>query len=126
MTDKNDKSKRSEELFKQACGVMPGGVNSPVRAFKSVGGIPRFIERGEGAFLFDVDGNRYLDFCGSWGPLILGHADPDVVAAVQTQISKGMTFGATTELEYLLADFIVQQVNAVQKIHDTGSLGESQ
>ncbi len=121
MTQKKLDSKRSEELFKLACGVMPGGVNSPVRAFKSVGGIPRFIERGEGAFLSDVDGNRYLDFCGSWGPLILGHADPDVVAAVELQISKGMTFGATTELEYSLADFIARQVDPVQKIRFVSS-----
>jgi len=121
MTEKNQNSKRSEELFKLACSVMPGGVNSPVRAFKSVGGTPRFIERGEGAFLFDVDGNRYVDLCGSWGPLILGHADPDVVAAVETQISKGMTFGATTELEYRLAEFIVRQVKPVEKIRFVSS-----
>lgn len=121
MTEKKLDSRRSEELFKLACRVMPGGVNSPVRAFKSVGGVPRFIERGEGAFLSDVDGNRYLDFCASWGPLILGHADSDVVAAVELQIGKGMTFGATTELEYSLADFIVRLVDPVQKIRFVSS-----
>ena len=121
MADRKPKTDRSEELHKLACGVMPGGVNSPVRAFKSVGGTPRFIERGEGAYLYDVDGNRYLDFCCSWGPLILGHADPDVVAAVIKQVEKGMTFGASTELEYKLADFIVSHVESVEKIRFVSS-----
>ncbi|MEK7775254.1 MAG: glutamate-1-semialdehyde 2,1-aminomutase, partial [Candidatus Zixiibacteriota bacterium] len=99
----------------------PGGVNSPVRAFKAVGGTPRFIDRGEGAYLFDADGNRYLDFCCSWGPLIHGHADPDVVDAVKKQVERGMTFGASTELEYQLADFIVQNVDPVEKIRFVSS-----
>ena len=115
---KTDKSKRLLELSEV---VIPGGVNSPVRAFKSVGGIPRFIEKGEGAYLFDVDGNRYLDFCCSWGPLILGHADPDVVRAVNEQVSKGMTYGTATELEYQLAEFIVTHVEAVEKIRFVSS-----
>lgn len=115
---KTDKSKRLLELSE---AVIPGGVNSPVRAFKSVGGIPRFIEKGEGAYLFDVDGNRYLDFCCSWGPLILGHADPDVVRAVNEQVSKGMTYGTATELEYQLANFIVTHVEAVEKIRFVSS-----
>ena len=101
--------------------VMPGGVNSPVRAFKSVGGIPRFMERGEGAYLFDVDGNRYLDFCCSWGPLILGHADPGVVRAVGERARRGMTFGTVTELEYQLAEFIVTHVDAVEKVRFVSS-----
>lgn len=112
---------RSEQLGKLARQVIPGGVNSPVRAFKAVGGIPRVIERGEGPYMFDVDGNRYLDFCCSWGPLILGHADPDVVAAVQAQVAKGMTFGASTELEYQLAELIVNLVDPVEQIRFVSS-----
>ena len=112
---------KSGKIFELSKRVIPGGVNSPVRAFKSVGGVPRVIERGEGAYLFDIDGNRYLDFCASWGPLILGHADPDVVKAVSEQATKGMTFGATTELEYQLAEFIVSQVEPVEKIRFVSS-----
>ncbi|MDF1544981.1 MAG: glutamate-1-semialdehyde 2,1-aminomutase [bacterium] len=112
---------KSEKIFNLSKRVIPGGVNSPVRAFKSVGGVPRVIDRGEAGYLFDIDGNRYLDFCSSWGPLILGHADPDVVRAVSNQCSKGMTFGATTELELQLAEFIVSQVEPVEKIRFVSS-----
>ena len=112
---------KSQKLMEMARRVIPGGVNSPVRAFKSVGGSPRFIERGEGAYLYDVDGNRYLDFCCSWGPLILGHADPDVVEAVTHQISRGMTFGASTQLEVEMAEFIVGQIDAVEMIRFVSS-----
>ncbi|MCD6249971.1 MAG: glutamate-1-semialdehyde 2,1-aminomutase [candidate division Zixibacteria bacterium] len=112
---------RSQEIFDKATEVTPGGVNSPVRAFKSVGGCPRIIARGEGARLFDVDGNEYLDFCCSWGPLILGHADPDVVSAVKAQVDRGMTFGASTEIEYELADFIVKHVESVESIRFVSS-----
>jgi glutamate-1-semialdehyde 2,1-aminomutase len=115
------KVERSEQLGRLARQVIPGGVNSPVRAFKAVGGTPRVIARSEGPYLFDVDGNRYLDFCCSWGPLILGHADPDVVAAVQAQVAKGMTFGASTELEYQLADLIVSLVDPVEQIRFVSS-----
>lgn len=111
----------SQELMTKSRRVIPGGVNSPVRAFKSVGGVPRFIDRGEGAYLFDVDGNKYLDFCCSWGPLILGHADPEVVEAVKTQVDRGMTFGASTELEFKLADFIVGRIDAVELIRFVSS-----
>jgi len=111
----------SKQLMKKAAGVIPGGVNSPVRAFKAVGGTPRFIDRGEGSYLFDADGNRYLDFCCSWGPLIHGHADPDVVEAVKRQVERGMTFGASTELEYQLAEFIVQHVEPVERIRFVSS-----
>ena len=114
-------TEKSEKLKGLAESVMPGGVNSPVRAFRAVGGKPRFIQKGEGAFLIDVDDNRYLDFCCSWGPLILGHADPDVVSAVNRQVEKGMTFGASTELEYELADFIVSQIDAVENIRFVSS-----
>ena len=88
---------RNEELFARAQKTIPGGVNSPVRAFRSVGGTPRFFARGEGACVWDADGKRYIDYVGSWGPLILGHADPDVVAAVQQAAAKGLSFGAPTE-----------------------------
>ncbi|MDH4157042.1 MAG: glutamate-1-semialdehyde 2,1-aminomutase [candidate division Zixibacteria bacterium] len=115
------KTEKSRQLFERAQQVMPGGVNSPVRAFKSVGGNPRLIERGQGAYVWDVDGNRYLDFCCSWGPLILGHADPDVVEAVRTQVGRGMTFGTTTELEYRLADFISSKVDAIESIRFVSS-----
>lgn len=121
MDGKKFSTVKSQELLEKSSKIIPGGVNSPVRAFKSVGGIPRFIERGEGAYLYDVDGNRYLDFCSSWGPLILGHGDPDVVAAVQKQAEKGMTFGASTELEYKLADFIVKHVESIEKIRFVSS-----
>lgn len=112
---------KSRKLMEQSLEIVPGGVNSPVRAFKSVGGTPRFIAKGAGAFLYDVDGNKYLDFCNSWGPLILGHADKDVVAAVKAQVDKGMTFGASTELEYELAQFIVQNVDVVEKVRFVSS-----
>ena len=115
------KTDRSRDIFAKARRVTPGGVNSPVRAFKSVGGTPRIIDRGEGAWLIDVDGNRYLDFCCSWGPLILGHADPDVVAAVKAQIDRGMTYGASTELEYQLAQMIVDFVEPVEQVRFVSS-----
>ena len=94
---------RSAALFARAQAVIPGGVNSPVRAFRSVGGDPLFIERGEGAYLFDVDGNRYLDLVGSWGPLIFGHADPAILSAIADAASRGTTFGASTEAEVIFA-----------------------
>src|ERR1041384_6612637 len=97
------KTMRSAELFEQARQLIPGGVNSPVRAFRGVGGTPRFIARGAGAHLYDVDDNRYIDYVLSWGPLILGHAHPDVVAAVAEQAARGTSFGAPTELETELA-----------------------
>lgn len=115
------KTSKSEKLMELSQAVIPGGVNSPVRSFKAVGGVPRFVERAEGAYLFDVDGNRYLDFCCSWGPLILGHADADVVRAVKEQVGKGMTYGTATEIEYRLADFIVSNVAAVEKIRFVSS-----
>jgi glutamate-1-semialdehyde 2,1-aminomutase len=121
MAGSPERHTRSRRIMVQAEVVMPGGVNSPVRAFKVVGGTPVVIERGEGAYLFDVDRNRYLDFCCSWGPLILGHADPDVVSAVKAQIDRGTTFGAATELEYQLAKFIVDRIEAVEKIRFVSS-----
>ena len=95
---------RSDTLFDQARHVIPGGVNSPVRAFKAVGGTPRFIERAEGPYIFDADGKRYIDYVLSWGPMLLGHAYPAVVDAVSEQIRKGLSFGAPTEIETRLAE----------------------
>src|SRR5688572_5400968 len=98
--------KRSEELFEKAKTCFPGGVNSPVRAFRSVGGTPLFISRGKGAEIWDADGNRFIDFCASWGPLILGHAPENVVKAIQRTVENGSSFGAPTELENQLAELI--------------------
>lgn len=107
---------RSQTLFDEAAAVIPGGVNSPVRAFRAVGGNPVFMDRGEGAYLYDADGNRYLDCVGSWGPLLLGHRHPRVVEAVKAQLDRGMTFGAPTELETRLAREICAAVPSVQKV----------
>ena len=97
---------RSEELFAEAVGLLPGGVSSPVRAFRAVGGSPPFVERGEGAYLVDVDGNRYVDYVLSWGPLVLGHAHPRVVAALEEALRLGTSYGAPTEQELELARLI--------------------
>src|SRR6202049_2098051 len=101
------KRPKSHEAFARACKVIPGGVNSPARAFGGVGGEPIFIARGQGPYLYDVDGNQYLDYVGSWGPLILGHAPPRVVQAVEETMRRGASFGAPTELETELAELII-------------------
>ena len=106
----------SRALFDRARAVIPGGVSSPVRAFSSVGGTPRFIARGEGAELVDVDGNRYIDLVGSWGPLILGHARPEVVEAASAALAAGSSFGAPTEGEVRLAETIAAAVPSVDKV----------
>src|SRR5436853_730424 len=95
---------RNDQLFERAQRTIPGGVNSPVRAFRSVGGTPRFFSRGEGAYLWDADGKRYIDYVGSWGPAILGHAHPDTVRAVQETALHGLSFGAPTEGEIEIAE----------------------
>ncbi|MGB9752401.1 glutamate-1-semialdehyde 2,1-aminomutase [Roseiflexus castenholzii] len=115
------KTYRSESLFAEARSLFPGGVNSPVRAFRAVGGVPRFIARGEGAFLVDVDGNRYIDYVLSWGPLILGHAHPNVVAAIAEQAAHGTSFGAPTELESELARLITQAMPSVEMVRFVSS-----
>lgn len=97
---------QSELLYSRAVELMPAGVNSPVRAFGAVGGTPVFFTKGEGSYLYDADGNRYIDFCGSWGPLILGHAHPRVLAAVRNAIENGLTFGAPHEGEIRLAEIV--------------------
>ena len=101
------KTARSERLFAEACELIPGGVNSPVRAFQSVGGVPRFIARGQGAYLWDVDGNRYIDYVLSWGPMILGHAHPLVVEALNAAVARGTSYGAPTALESELASLLI-------------------
>ena len=108
--------KNSARLFAEAQRVIPGGVNSPVRAFKSVGGDPLFMQRGEGPFIFDVDGNRYIDHVMSWGPLIFGHAPPRIIQAITDTAARGTSFGASTEAEVRLAQKIVAAVPSVEKV----------
>ena len=107
---------RNHQLFEQSQQYIPGGVNSPVRAFKSVGGEPVFFKRGEGAYFWDADGKSYIDYVGSWGPLILGHAHPEVVKAVQTAAQNGLTFGAPTEAELEIAKLICQMVPSIEQV----------
>lgn len=112
---------RSAAAFAQACLRIPGGVNSPARAFGGVGGQPIFIDRGEGPYLVDIDGNRYLDLVGSWGPLILGHGHPRVARAVGEALARGATFGAPTELETRLADLITQLMPSIEMVRMVSS-----
>ncbi len=112
---------RSQQAFAAAQQLIPGGVNSPVRAFKSVGGTPRFIDRAEGPYIFDIDGNRYIDYVLSWGPMILGHAQPEVVAAIQQQAAKGTSYGAPTELETELAQLVCDLVPSVEMVRFVNS-----
>ncbi|HEY8531267.1 MAG TPA: glutamate-1-semialdehyde 2,1-aminomutase [Limnochorda sp.] len=107
---------RSEALFQEACRWIPGGVNSPVRAFRAVGGVPPFIARGEGAWVYDVDGRAYVDYVGSYGPLILGHAEPRVVEAIARAARRGTTFGAPTEGEVALARLLVEAVPSLEEV----------
>ncbi|MGB9673612.1 MAG: glutamate-1-semialdehyde 2,1-aminomutase [Anaerolineales bacterium] len=112
---------KSEALFERAQKLLPGGVDSPVRAFKAVGGRPLFIERGQGAYLFDVDGQRFIDYVLSWGPLILGHAHPQVVKAIQVAAEKGSSFGAPSPLELELASLIQQFMPSIELIRFVNS-----
>src|SRR3989338_7998666 len=107
--------KQSKSLFERAKKLIPGGVNSPVRAFGAVGGTPLFIQKGKGAFLWDRDGNRYLDFVMSWGPLILGHADPKVIRAISNQAKRGTSYGAPTKNEVELAELIKSAFPSIEK-----------
>src|SRR6185437_3791848 len=107
---------RSREAFQRACRAIPGGVNSPARAFGAVGGQPLFIARGEGPYLYDIDGNEYLDYVASWGPLILGHAHPRVVRAVEEAMRRGASFGAPTEAESQLAELIIDAVPSIEMV----------
>lgn len=113
--------RRSRRLFKRAVGVIPGGVNSPVRAFKAVGGNPLFIERARGSKIYDVDGNAYIDYVLSWGPMILGHAHPRVVAALKSAAEQGTSFGAPTALEIKLAEEVLKVYPSIEKIRMVNS-----
>lgn len=111
----------SEENFKAASRLLPGGVNSPVRAFKSVGGNPRFIASAKGSSITDVDGNQYIDYVGSWGPMILGHAQPDVIAAITETAANGVSFGAPCTLEVELAQLVVDMVPSIDVVRFVNS-----
>lgn len=111
----------SSSLFKKACQHIPGGVNSPVRAFRAVGGEPVFFSRGQGPYLWDEDGKKYIDYVGSWGPMILGHAHPNVIGAVKKYAEHGLGFGAPTRLEVELADLICSLVPSIEKVRMVNS-----
>jgi glutamate-1-semialdehyde 2,1-aminomutase len=112
---------QSHELFAKAQRVIPGGVNSPVRAFRGVGGEPIFIKRGEGAWLIDADDRRYVDYVGSWGPMILGHAHPKVIAAVKAAVDNGLGFGAPTEIETRMAQMICRLMGSIEMVRMVSS-----
>jgi glutamate-1-semialdehyde 2,1-aminomutase len=107
---------RNDELFERAQRTIPAGVNSPVRAFRSVGGTPRFFTRGEGPYAWDADGRRFIDYVGSWGPAIVGHAHPDVVRAVQDAATRGLSFGAPTEVEIEMAETLVRRLPSIELV----------
>jgi len=106
----------SDRAFARAQAVLPGGVNSPVRAFKGVGGTPRFMTRGEGPYVYDVDGNRYIDCVGAYGPMVLGHAHPTVTKAITEQAGRGWAFGAPTDPESDLAEAIIAAVPTIEMV----------
>src|ERR1035438_10413469 len=107
---------KSESLFRRAQELIPGGVNSPVRAFRSVGGNPVFLARGEGSHIVDVDGNRYIDYVGSWGPLLLGHRHPAILEALERALAIGTSFGAPTAQEIELAEAICDAVPSIEMV----------
>lgn len=115
------KTVKSDKLFQQAQAIMPGGVNSPVRAFNGVGGAPLFIERANGAYIFDADGNAYIDYVGSWGPMILGHNDPDIANAVINAIHQGLSFGAPTEIETKVANLVSTLIPSIEMLRMVNS-----
>ncbi len=121
MTASSSSIDRSTTLFTRACEVLPGGVNSPVRAFKAVGGTPRFIARASGAHVWDEDGRRYLDYVGAWGPMLLGHAHPAVVDAITRQAARGTAFGAPTALEVEMAERIHALVPSIEMVRMVNS-----
>lgn len=106
----------NKEIFERAQLTIPGGVNSPVRAFKSVGGTPRFIAKAKDAYIWDVEGKQYIDYLGSWGPAIVGHAHPEVVEAVQQAALNGLSFGAPTEAEVKLAELICERLPSIEQV----------
>src|SRR5690554_129236 len=112
---------KSIEAYKKSSSLIPGGVNSPVRAFKSVGGNPLFIQKAKGAKIWDIDGNEYIDFVASWGPLILGHAPQAIVAAIQEAAELGTSYGAPTLIETQVAEIISQMIPSVEKVRMVNS-----
>ena len=112
---------RSEALFEQAKKTIPGGVNSPVRAFNGVGGSPLFIEKANGAYIYDADGKAYIDYVGSWGPMILGHNHPKIRAAVLAAVENGLSFGAPTELEVQMAEKVISMVPSIEQVRMVSS-----
>ena len=114
-------STESEKLFARAKAIMPGGVSSPVRAFRSVGGAPRFMTKAKGPYMWDADGNRYVDYVLSWGPMILGHCHPEVVEAVREQVGIAMSFGAPSDLEAQLAEKVIAMVPSVEMLRFVSS-----
>ena len=112
---------KSQALFEEAQKTIPGGVNSPVRAYKGVGGTPPFIQKAEGAYLFDADGNRYIDYVGSWGPMIAGHANPEVIEAVKVAAENGLSFGAPTEIEVTMSQKICELVPSIEMVRMVNS-----
>ena len=121
MAKKSYSLKKSSQAFEEAQTVLPGGVNSPVRAFKSVGGTPPFIKKAKGAYIEDIDGNKYVDYVGSWGPMLLGHADPDVIKAVKKAANSSTSFGAPTRIEIDLATLVCELVPSIEKVRFVNS-----
>ena len=116
-----NKIDKSIALFNQAKSLMPGGVNSPVRAFKNINGNPIFFEKAQGAYLYDADGNKYIDYIGSWGPMIMGHSHPEIVNAIKNQAELGTSYGAPTSLESNVAELIIKNVTSIEKIRMVNS-----
>lgn len=121
MVNTSIKTTKSEEIFAAAQKLMPGGVSSPVRAFKSVGGQPIVFDRVEGAYIWDVDGNKYIDYVGTWGPAICGHAHPEVIAALHAALEKGTSFGAPSVLENVLAEMVINAVPSIEMVRFVNS-----
>lgn len=121
MVNTSIKTTKSEEIFAAAQKLMPGGVSSPVRAFKSVGGQPIVFDRVEGAYIWDVDGNKYIDYVGTWGPAICGHAHPEVIAALHAALEKGTSFGAPSALENVLAEMVIDAVPSIEMVRFVNS-----
>ena len=117
----NNKIDNSIALFEEAKTLMPGGVNSPVRAFKNINGNHIFFEKASGAYLYDADGNEYIDYIGSWGPMIMGHSHPEIVKAIKTQVELGTSYGAPTGLESDVAKLIKQCLPSIEKIRMVNS-----
>src|SRR5687768_18493627 len=121
MKEQPSVAQRSERLFARAIELMPGGVNSPVRAFRGVGGTPRFIKQAKGPTITDVDGRTYIDYVGSWGPMILGHTDDEIVRSLQEVTQNGTSFGAPNELEVKLAEEIIDAVPSIEMVRMVSS-----